>query len=66
MLQEHILKLPTPRLLAYYKKHYQRDNPHVDNEDHGIYAYDEQKHNDWNASHTAIKAELNKRENVEK
>lgn len=66
MIEAHILKLPTPRLLAYYKKHYQRSNPFVDREDDGVYNYDEAKHDEWEATHDAIKAELDKRSHVEK
>ena len=61
-----ILDLPTPRLLAYYKKHYRRSNPFVDREDDGVYNYDKEKHHEWQAIHDAIRAELDNREHVEK
>jgi len=66
MIEVHILKLPTPRLLAYFKKHYQRSNPHVDNDDRGIFNYDEAKFNEWQNDYQALKTELDKRKHVEK
>jgi hypothetical protein len=63
MLEPHILKLPTPRLLAYYKKYYRGHNPYGD---HWGYVPDESAdaYNKWDAEHDAIKAELDLREHV--
>ena len=64
LTDEQILKLPTPRLLAYYKKHYRSGiNPHVNI--HYPHNTDHQKAAKWHLEHDIIKAELDKREHVE-
>ncbi len=63
MLEPHILKLPTPRLLAYYKKNFQGSNPYMD-----VYGFiadlDVIAYNEFEADRIAIKAELDTREHI--
>ena len=68
MVEPHILKLPTPRLLAYYKKRYRRDNPYRDQEWFSEEAREANRADakEWDADRATIKAELNTREHVEK
>ena len=64
LTDEQILKLPTPRLLAYYRKCYQHgNNPYVNR--HYPEHTDHKKAAKWHTDHDKIKAELDKREHVE-
>ena len=61
-VEQKILDLPTPRLLAYYKKHYRRNNPHT-----SYYSYgDEAAAAEWDKNAAEIKLELDNREHVSK
>jgi hypothetical protein len=62
-MDEKILNLPTPRLLAYYKKHYRGGNPYTR---YYLYEGDEAAAAQWDKDCEAIKTELNTREHVEK
>lgn len=61
-IEQHILDLPTPRLLAYYKKHYHKANPHDD-----YYGYgNTEAAIAWDKDRDTIKLELDNREHVSK
>ena len=64
MIQPHILKLPTPRLLAFYKKHYRGPNPYTDWWG-GIPDESNEAYYEWEAEQEALKKELDSREHVE-
>lgn len=64
MVPQFILDLPTPRLLAYYKKHYRKPNPYTDY--YGEVAVDDQAvYDEWNADKETLKNELATREHVQ-
>ena len=58
-----ILKLPTPRLLTYYKKYYRGPNPYTD-----YWGYIEENQRDeyeaFEAERKVLKDELDNREHV--
>lgn len=64
MLEAHILKLPTPRLLAFYKKHYRGINPYGDYYGYGAEDGNTERYEEWNAECEAIKEELANREHI--
>lgn len=67
MIEPHILKLPTPRLLAFYKKHYRRPNPYSEHHYYYYsYTYDVDAYNQFEADCNTVKDELSRREHVER
>ena len=68
MVEPHILELPTPRLLTYYKKYYRRDNPYKDQDwlSEEVRKANRAVAKEWEADRVIIKTELNTREHVEK
>jgi len=64
MISAHILKLPTPRLLAYYKKHYRGQSPYTDYWGQ-VEEREADQHAEYEAEREALKKELGNREHVE-
>ena len=65
MIEEHILKLPTPRLLTYFKKYYRgKDGTKQYLYVHGNISKEELL--TWSDDYDIIKNELDRREHVEK
>jgi len=63
---KEILKLPTPRLLAYYKKHYRNGrNPFISYYSEHPSPEDKAKADSWTACRVTIQNELSIREHVE-
>lgn len=63
MISRQILDLPTPRLLAYYKKYYRGNNLYLGYD--GI-ILDQEAYDEFVADRDAIKAELETREHVQR
>ena len=67
MVEQHILSLPAPRLLAYYKKYYRSGrNPHRERDWSGDGPKDQVKYDEWEADRVTIYNRLCSLEHVEK
>ena len=66
MLKAHILKLPTPRLLAYFKKYYRDRRGFIEYHRGNEQYVSKENYDTFMAEFDMIQAELNGREHVEK